>query len=77
MTRRPCLQCGADTDRTSIQLDGSEVAGGYLCRSCFELAWAEFLERRRQFAALLGAGVDRDEANRIMIARGDGAAVKV
>ena len=53
-------------------LDGVEVAGGFLCPKHLDEAFAEMELRRAEFEALLAAGVDRVEANRIMIARIDG-----
>lgn len=70
----PCRKCGTPCDRTSVVFRGVEVAGGFLCEQCLDAAHAEMAELRVQFEALLAAGVSREEANRIMIARGDGTA---
>lgn len=68
----PCLKCGTPCGRTSCVFEGAEVAGGFLCAKHLDEAFAEMEIRRAEFEALLAAGVDRAEANRIMIARIDG-----
>lgn len=70
----PCRKCGASCHRTSVEFRGIEIAGGFLCESCLDRAHAEHAVLRGQFEALLAAGVDRAEANRIMIARIEGKA---
>lgn len=73
----PCFKCGTPCGRTACMFDGVEVAGGFLCAKHLDEAFAEMDVLRGQFEALLAAGVDRAEANRIMIARIDGIGVTV
>lgn len=71
----PCLKCGTPCGRTACIFEGVEVCWGFLCEPCLDRAFAEHAVLRGQFEALLAAGVDRAEANRIMIARIEGTAV--
>jgi hypothetical protein len=72
----PCRKCGTQCDRTSLVFRGIEVGSGYLCETCLDAAHAEMAVAREQFEALLAAGISREEANRIMIARHDGTEIK-
>lgn len=73
MTAFPCRKCGRDTTH-SVELSGIVSAIQTVCEPCFDEFMVGLEENRRQFAELIGAGVPRDEANRIMIARIDGQA---
>lgn len=73
MSALPCIKCGRDTGHT-VELTGLVSALQSVCEPCFDAFMVGFEERQRQFAELIAAGVPRDEANRIMIARIDGAA---
>lgn len=69
----PCLKCGTATSHTVVMtglIDG-EI---FMCAPCFEPAFAELEHNRARFAELIAAGVPRDRANAIMIARIDGQA---
>jgi hypothetical protein len=57
-----------------MQMTGLIEAVITICEPCFDAALIEVEERRRQFAELLAGGMSREQANRIMIARIDGAA---
>lgn len=61
---------GARTVRVTGLLTGSYAAHP----ACWEVFFADLERKRAQFDELLAAGVSRDEANRIMIARMDGEA---
>lgn len=66
----PCLGCGS-TDSFMVTLglsDGGELQH-YSCDPCYQKAHAELTEARRQFDELIAAGVSREEANKMMIAR--------
>lgn len=68
-----CVTCDCDTGH-SVELTGLVSAIRPMCVPCFDKAMAEFNVLRAQFDELLAAGVPNHEANRIMIARIDGAA---
>lgn len=70
----PCLKCGTPTDRR-IEFTGLLVGEIFMCGGCFEPAFAEITEHRRQFELLLANGVPRDRANAIMIDRIEGKAM--
>lgn len=50
--------------------------GGHLCAPCLSGALAEFELLRKEFDALIEAGISRDEANRMMIERIEGRTAK-
>jgi hypothetical protein len=68
----PCLRCGDETENV-VTLTGLLEGKHYACGPCFDVAFASLEENRRQFEELIAAGVPRDKANEIMIARIDGA----
>lgn len=68
----PCLKCGTATDNL-ITFAGLLDAKVFMCEPCFEPAFAEFEENRRQFQELIDAGMPRASANLVMIARMDEA----
>ena len=76
MVAAPCASCGTVSERIFVVHDGREVASGHLCSRCLDTALAEVSELRRQFNALLEAGVDRAEASRIMIEIVDGCGAR-
>jgi hypothetical protein len=67
--RGPCGRCGETGRELVVVKDGSLLAFGYACDRCFAETLAEHERLRLQFEELLAAGVDRAEANRIMIER--------
>jgi hypothetical protein len=64
----PCLKCGTTTTHR-VQFTGVVEGNVFMCIGCYDLAFSEFEKKRRQFEALIAAGVPRDKANQIMIAR--------
>lgn len=69
----PCVGCGADTSNI-LEIRGRINDDRYVCAACISPALAEFWELQRQFDEMISAGVSREQANRIMIDRIDGAA---
>lgn len=67
-----CRKCGAET-RHEMQMTGLIEAVVTICEPCFDTAMVEVEERRRQFDELLTGGMSREQANRVMIARIEGA----
>lgn len=73
MTLLPCHKCGAAAgNETVIERSGVEVGRGWLCDPCLDRAHAIADENASIFESLLAAGVPRDKANEMMIARLDG-----
>lgn len=68
----PCLKCGAETTH-KIAFSGLLDAEVFMCVPCYDPAFAEFEERRRQFQELIDAGMPRASANLVIIARMDEA----
>lgn len=64
----PCLKCGTPTTHR-VEFTGLIEGDVFMCTECYDLAFSEIEEKRRQFEALIAAGVPRDKANQIMIAR--------
>ncbi len=71
MERTPCLKCGRSG--SPVQITGLIETTMTICDACFDAAVAGLDVLRVQFDELIVAGVPRDEANSIMIARIDGA----
>lgn len=71
----PCVQCGQPGHEVVVESAAGEVGRGWMCDPCLAVAEVEFAEIRRQFNELVAAGVPRDRANAIMIARMEGAEV--
>lgn len=69
----PCMKCGALTDN-QIEFAGLLSGTLFMCEPCLGPSMAEFRERQRQFRELVDAGVSRQAANAIMIARIESAA---
>lgn len=65
--------CGRDAGQVDVQRDGATIVTGWMCDGCFTDALADMDVKRTQFEALIAAGVPRDKANEIMIARMNGA----
>lgn len=72
-----CYQC-RDLTATPIDIakDGEIILSGALCERCLAVALNEMAEHRREFEALLAAGVSRSDANDMMIAKIDGKQVR-
>lgn len=70
-----CRTCSAPTEHevsfTGLIESEQPIA---MCDPCFGRAMDELGEKRKQFDALIAAGVDRETANKIMIARLEGNA---
>jgi len=71
-----CGRCGDPGREIELVRDGTVVGAGALCDVCFAAAAAGADELRRQFEELLAAGIPRDMANDIMIARVTGEAAQ-
>ena len=71
----PCIQCGEPGEEVVVESAMGEVGRGFMCDPCLAVAEVEFAELGRQFDELVAAGVPKDRANAIMIARMEGAEV--
>lgn len=69
-----CNCCGeAEAEEVEVaQPDGVVIATGSLCESCLARLEAGAEVMRQQFQAMLDAGLSREAANALMIARMDG-----
>lgn len=68
-----CMKCyGGDASPIDCVKDAEIVTAGTLCTPCLSRALDEAAELRADFEALLQAGVSREQANAIIIARIDG-----
>jgi hypothetical protein len=65
----PCLKCGEPGKLIEVTMDDQVICSHFSCQRCFNEAFADLEENRRQFQELLDAGVSNAEANRTMIAR--------
>jgi hypothetical protein len=65
-----CVRCGErKSNAVTIFRDDTLVASGCLCEWCLAAACAEVEILRGQFRDLLDAGLSREAANAIMVAR--------
>ena len=62
-----CFRCAEPGTVIDIAKDGEVVLTGALCERCFAEALAEMAEHRKEFEALLEAGLSREAANARMI----------
>ncbi len=63
-----CNHAAAErTHNIEVAKDGEVVTFGTMCDPCWDACWAEFEEQRAIFRGLIEQGIDRAEANRIMI----------
>jgi hypothetical protein len=68
-----CRRCrGDDGKAIEVARDGVVLARDALCDDCLADCMDYMADRRVEFDAMIEAGVDRAEANRIMIARMEG-----
>lgn len=65
----PCIKCGAPGKLIEVIMGDKVIISHFSCQPCFDNAFAELEENRRQFNELIAAGVSREEANKIMCAR--------
>lgn len=66
----PCTNCKTPTRSILIvSFRGVDKYAEFYCRNCQEESTVEFNEYRKQFEELLAAGIDRLQANTIMIER--------
>lgn len=68
-----CNHCGApDAINIGIIQEGVDTGvHGNLCAGCLDDALTEMERLREEFEALLAAGVSRDDANIVMMTRGE------
>ncbi len=71
-----CNRCGDPGFDVEIAQEGTVLAQGTLCDTCFAAAEATLAELRVQFEELLAGGMSREEANTIMAARLEGSIPK-
>jgi len=65
-----CRKCWGKEARAREFAENDDVfATVDICDACFDVAWDEFMTLREQFEELIKAGVPRDKANEVMIAR--------
>lgn len=65
----PCGCCGKPAARLTIAQEGIDVASGLACATCIEQAEEFLVGERKIFEMLLAAGVSREAANVMMVAK--------
>jgi len=71
-----CALCGDEpAQEVEVLHQGTPLMKLELCEPCLARSREHQAEQRREFEALLAGGLTREQANAVMIARGEGQKV--